>query len=202
MNFRTTSFLVLLLPVVLATGCHQDMYDQAKKEPLEASEFFKDGRVARPLVPGTIARGHLETDTPMFTGREGGQFVADLPTKLDEKLLKQGQTQFNIYCTPCHGQIGDGDGMIVSRGFKRPPSYHIERLRGAPVGHYFDVITNGFGAMPPFKNRIAPEDRWAIIAYVRALQFSQFAPASALSETELNALNAPARGTTTDAPRH
>ena len=198
MNVRSTTRLALL-SLVLITGCHQDMYDQAKKEPLEASEFFKDGRVARPLVPGTIARGHLETDTPMFTGREGGQFVSDLPTKLDEQLLKQGQTLFNIYCTPCHGRIGDGDGMIVSRGFKRPPSYHSERLRGAPVGHYFDVITNGFGSMPTFKNRIAPEDRWAIVAYVRALQLSQFAPASTLSETELNALNT--RGTP-DAPRH
>src|SRR5436190_17046399 len=189
MNVRSISMLILLLPLALAAGCHQDMYDQAKKEPFEASEFFKDGRVARPLVPGTIARGQLETDTPLFTGKEGGQFVADLPVKLDEQLVKQGQTQFNIYCVPCHGRIGDGDGMIPSRGFKRPPSYHIDRLRGAPVGHYFDVVTNGFGAMPAFKNRITPEDRWAIIAYVRALQLSQFAPASSLSETELNALN-------------
>jgi mono/diheme cytochrome c family protein len=202
MNVRSFLLLVLLLPLVCATGCHQDMYDQAKKEPFEASAFFKDGRVARPLVPGTIARGQLETDTPLFTGKEGGQFVADLPVKLDEQLVKQGQTQFNIYCVPCHGRIGDGDGMIPSRGFKRPPSYHIERLRGAPVGHFFDVITNGFGSMAPFKNRIAPEDRWAIIAYVRALQLSQFAPSGSLSETELNDLNAPPRGTTTDAPRH
>jgi len=188
------------LLLAFASGCHQDMYDQAKKEPLEASAFFKDGRVARPLVAGTIARGQLETAAPLFTGRENGEFVADLPVPVSDQLLEQGQTMFNIYCTPCHGRIGDGEGMIVARGFKRPPSYHIERLRGAPVGHYFDVITNGFGAMPPFKNRIAPEDRWAITAYVRALQLSQFAPANTLSETELNALNAPARGTN-DAPR-
>ena len=200
MNVRLFPFLILLLPAALATGCHQDMYDQAKKEPLEASEFFRDGRVARPLVPGTIARGQLETDAPMFTGRENGQFVADLPLPVNEQLVKHGQTQFNIYCTPCHGSIGDGEGIIVTRGFKRPPSYHIERLRGAPVGHYFDVITNGFGAMPAFKNRIAPEDRWAITAYVRALQLSQFAPASDLTEAELNSLNNPARGAA-DAPR-
>ncbi len=176
------------------------MYDQAKKEPLEASEFFKDGRTARPLVPGTIARGQLETETPMFTGKQDGQLVVDLPMPVDQQLVQQGQVQFNIYCTPCHGSIGNGNGMIAARGFKRPPSYHSDRLRGAPIGHYFDVITNGFGAMPAFRNRIAPEDRWAITAYVRALQLSRFAPASALSESELNALNNPARGAT-DAPR-
>lgn len=201
MNVRSISFLLLLMPLAMACGCHQDMYDQAKKEPLESSEFFKDGRVARTLVPGTIARGHLETDTPMFTGRESGQFVAELPVPVTDDLVKQGQKQFNIYCAPCHGSIGDGDGIIPSRGFKRPPSYHSERLRGTPVGHYFDVMTNGFGSMPSFKNRLSPEDRWAITAYVRALQLSQFAPASTLSETELNALNAPVRGTSTDAPR-
>ncbi|QDT55163.1 Cytochrome c [Caulifigura coniformis] len=186
--------------MAFAAGCHQDMYDQAKKESLEASAFFKDGRTARPLVPGTIAQGQLETDTPMFTGRQDGQFVDSLPMPVSQELLAHGQTQFNIYCTPCHGSIGDGNGMIPARGFKRPPSFHIERLRGAPVGHYFDVISNGFGAMPVYKNRISPQDRWAIIAYVRALQFSQFAPVDALSPADLNALNNPVRGTT-DAPR-
>ena len=200
MNLRTHSFLFLLALATLVTGCHQDMYDQAKKEPLEASEFFKDGRVARPLVPGTIARGQLETDTPMFTGKQDGQFVADLPMPVNAELVQRGQTRFKIYCTPCHGATGDGGGMIANRGFKRPPSYHSERLRGMPVGHFFDVITNGFGAMAPFKNRISPEDRWAIAAYVRALQYSQFAPASSLSDTELNALNTPERGAA-DAPR-
>ncbi len=196
MNVRFICYPVLVIALASATGCHQDMYDQAKKEPLEASAFFKDGRSARPLVPGTIARGQLQTDAPEFTGREDGEFVVDLPTPLDERLIRRGQTQFNIYCTPCHGPLGDGDGLVAARGFKRPPSFHSERLRGAPVGYYFDVITNGFGAMPNYRNRIAPEDRWAITAYVRALQFSQFAPASVLSEAELESLNNPARGTT------
>jgi len=199
MNSRLKTMLILL-SVALAAGCHQDMYDQAKKEPLEASEFFKDGRVARPLVSGTIARGQLETDIPMFTGKQDGQLVADLPIPVNAELVERGQTRFKIYCTPCHGSVGDGGGMVANRGFKRPPSYHSERLRGMPVGHYFDVITNGFGAMPPFKNRITPEDRWAITAYVRALQYSQFAPSSVLSDAEVNALTTPERGAA-DAPR-
>jgi mono/diheme cytochrome c family protein len=182
--------------VACMAGCHQDMYDQPKKEPFEASAFFKDGRSARPLVPGTIAQGQLQTDEPRFTGKQEGQFVVDLPVALGPELLQRGQSRFNIYCAPCHGLTGDGDGMIPARGFKRPPSFHIDRLRGAAVGYYFDVITNGFGAMPNYKNRISPDDRWAITAYVRTLQLSQFAPAASLSEAELNALNSPSAGRT------
>ena len=196
-EFVAVTFLALALQV---TGCHQDMYDQVKKEPLEASTFFQDGRSARPLVPGTIARGELEVDTPMFTGKSNGQLVSELPVPLTKDVLERGQSRFNIYCTPCHGKLGDGDGMIVTRGFRRPPSFHSERLRGMPVGHFFDVITHGFGVMPSYGKRISPEDRWAITAYVRALQLSQFAPQEILSETELNSLVIPQRGAT-DAPR-
>ena len=186
--------------VVLGSGCHQDMYDQVKKEPLEASTFFQDGRSARPLVPGTVARGELEVETPLFTGKSNGQLIAELPVTLTQEVVERGQSRFNIYCTPCHGKVGDGDGMIVQRGFRRPPSFHSERLRGMPVGHFFDVIKNGFGVMPSYGKRISPEDRWAITAYVRALQLSQFAPQDLLSETELKSLNTPERGAP-DAPR-
>jgi hypothetical protein len=190
---QTLAASATILLLLMLFGCHQDMYDQVKKEPLEGSTFFEDGRSARPLVAGTIARGQLETETPMFTGKENGQFVSELPMPVTQTLLERGQSRFNIYCTPCHGSVGDGDGMIVSRGFKRPPSFHIGRLRGEPVGHFFDVMSHGFGAMPSYGKRISPEDRWAITAYVRALQLSQFAPADSLTTAEAQSLETSAR---------
>jgi hypothetical protein len=159
--------------LVLTAGCRQDMHDQPKFKPLRANPFFSDGRSARPLVAGTVARGTLQEDDHLFTGREINDFVATFPFPVTEQVIRRGQERFNIFCSPCHGGLGDGEGAIVQRGLKQPPSFHIERLREAPVGYFFNVITNGFGAMFDYSDRIPVQDRWAIIAYIRALQLSQ-----------------------------
>ncbi|HVW36314.1 MAG TPA: cytochrome c [Pirellulales bacterium] len=158
-----------------ATGCDMlDMYDQPRYEPLEASEFFADGGSARPIVAGTVPRGWLREDEALYTGKLDGEFVSKLPVKVDRKLFERGQERFNIYCSVCHGRTGEGDGMIVRRGFRKPPSLvTTQRLLEAPAGHFFDVMTNGFGAMPSYASRVSPEDRWAIVAYIRALQLGQ-----------------------------
>mgnify|MGYP001478428341 CR=1 FL=1 len=158
-----------------AAACRQDMHDQPKGEPLEASAFFADGRVARPLVEGVVARGELQLDPHLTTGKVGGKLVDSFPFEIDAAALERGRQRFGIYCTPCHDAAGLGEGMIVQRGMKRPPSLHIDRLREAPVGYFFDVMTNGFGAMYDYSDRISVEDRWKIAAYVRALQLSQHA---------------------------
>ncbi len=150
-----------------------DMYDEQRYEPLEASSFYDNGSSARPLVAGTVARGDLREDEALYTGKQDGKLVEELPMEVDRDLLVRGQERFNIYCSPCHSRVGDGFGMIVERGFRRPPSYHIDRLRQAPVGHFYDVISNGFGAMPSYASRVEPHDRWAIVAYIRVLQRSQ-----------------------------
>ena len=169
-------------------GCHTDMYDQPRYEPLEASTFFEDGMASRPIVPGTIARGQLEADDALYTGRENGQLVQTNPLEITPALLARGEQRYNIYCSVCHSRTGDGDGMIVRRGYRRPPSYHIDRLRSAPDGHFYDVITHGFGAMPSLAHQVQPEDRWAIVAYLRALQLSQYANPDLLTPAELNQL--------------
>lgn len=158
-----------------ATGCDMlDMYDQPRYEPLEASEFFPDGGSARPIVAGTVPRGWLREDEALYTGKLDGEFVSKLPVPVDRKLFDRGQERFNIYCSVCHGRTGEGDGMIVRRGFRKPPSLvTTQRLLEAPAGHFFDVMTNGFGAMPSYASRVSPEDRWAIVAYIRALQLGQ-----------------------------
>ena len=165
--------LLAVLCVVLVAGCRSDMNDQAKYKPLAASDFFADGRASRPPVPGTIARGHLDEDMHFFTGRVDGQLVTAFPFPVTREVLQRGRERYNIYCTPCHDRVGNGNGMIVRRGYKQPPSFHIDRLRDAPVGHYFDVMTNGLGGMPDYAAQIPVRDRWAIIAYIRALQLSQ-----------------------------
>ena len=149
------------------------MADQPKYKPLQKSTFFGDDRSARPLPPGTVARGHLNADERYYTGKSGGEPVTALPVPLTRELLARGQERFNIFCAPCHDRTGSGQGMIVRRGFRQPPSYHIDRLRQAPIGHFFDVITNGFGAMLEYSAQVPPADRWAIAAYIRALQLSQ-----------------------------
>jgi mono/diheme cytochrome c family protein len=156
-------------------GCHTDMQNQPRYEPLEASTFFEDGMASRPPVDGTVARGQLREDEAFYTGREGKQLVARVPIEVDLQVIERGRERFDIYCSRCHGVLGDGHGVIVSRGLRRPPSWHIERLRNAPAGHFFDVITHGFGAMPRYAVQVEPRDRWAIVAYVRALQLSQHA---------------------------
>jgi mono/diheme cytochrome c family protein len=168
---------LLSLAAVALGACRQDMHDQPKMRPLRGSAMFDDHRSARPLVPGTVARGTLREDTVFYTGKVGKEFVKELPVPLTAQLLARGQTEFQIFCSPCHGRTGRGDGMVVQRGFKAPPSYHTDQLRGMPIGYFYDVITNGFGAMPDYAEQVPPADRWAIAAYVRALQLSQYAPA-------------------------
>jgi len=170
--------LILAGGAVLA-GCHTDMWVQPKHhEPLQQSTFYPDGMASRPLVPGTVARGHLRLDDAFYTGFENGKLVTDFPLPVDEDLIRRGQDRYKIYCTPCHGQLGDGEGMIAKRGFKlrRPVgNYHTARLRNMPVGHFYDVITNGYGAMYSYAARIEPRDRWAVVAYIRTLQLSEHA---------------------------
>jgi hypothetical protein len=165
------------------------MHDQPKYEALEASDFFSDGRSARPIVEGTVARGHLNEDTLLFQGKLNGKPAEVFPFPINLQDLDRGQERYNIYCTPCHDRLGNGEGMVVRRGFRRPPSYHIDRLRQAPPGYLFDVITNGFGAMQDYSAQIAVRDRWAIVAYIRALQLSQNARLTDVPESERNSLS-------------
>jgi mono/diheme cytochrome c family protein len=169
------------------------MHNSIKAIPLRESVFFKNGSSARPLVDDTVARGTLQDDASFFTGKNGAAEVDALPFPLTAEVLDRGEQRFTIYCTPCHGPTGRGDGMVVRRGYRQPPSYHIDRLRQAPLGHFYDVMTNGFGAMPDYKAQIAPRDRWAIAAYIRALQLSQHATASELTPEEQQKLSQPAQ---------
>lgn len=181
---------VVIFGVLLCAGCHSDMRDQPRYESLEASEIFSDGQSARPIPAGTVARGQLQEDEAFFTGKSGGNFVLQVPVSMDRAVLSRGQERFNIYCSPCHGRTADGDGMIVRRGFRRPPSLHIDRLRNAPAGHFFEVMTSGFGAMPRYGAHLAPPDRWAIVAYIRALQLSQHAEPDDVPQMERSRLEA------------
>ena len=151
------------------------MHDQPKYIPLRQSTFFADQRSARPLLPGTIARGQLHDDPLLYTGKINGADATVFPFPIDDKVMARGRDRFNIYCSPCHGRTGQGDGMIVRRGYRKPPTYHQDRLRDAPIGHFFDVMTNGFGAMPDYAAQVTVRDRWAIAAYIRALQLSEHA---------------------------
>jgi mono/diheme cytochrome c family protein len=160
------------------------MHDQPKYIPLRESAFFGDARSARPVVEGTVARGHLRDDDLTYTGKMNGQDATVFPAAVTAATMARGRERFNIYCSPCHGRTGQGDGMIVLRGYRRPPSLLQDRLIDAPVGHFFDVITNGFGAMPDYAAQIRAEDRWAIIAYVRALQLSGHATLADVPSSE------------------
>jgi hypothetical protein len=158
------------------SACTQKMALQPYNRSYTPSDVFADGSSARPLPADTVARGHLQDDTLLFTGKDGnGQDSSEFPFPITRDILQRGRDRFEIYCLPCHGYTGDGDGLVVQRGFNPPPSYNSDRLRQAPVGHFFDVVTNGFGAMPTYAAQIAVQDRWAIIAYIRALQLSQSA---------------------------
>jgi mono/diheme cytochrome c family protein len=157
------------------------MHDQPKYTAYKPSDFFSDERSARPVVEGTVAQGHLNDDELLYTGRVGGQPAAVFPFAIDEPLMRRGRERYDIYCSPCHGLTGEGDGMVVQRGYRRPPSFHTDRLRAAAPGHIYDVITNGFGAMPDYAAQIPVRDRWVIAAYMRALQLSQNATVAQLS---------------------
>ncbi|HKV34009.1 MAG TPA: cytochrome c [Pyrinomonadaceae bacterium] len=181
---------VLLLGVCLAgAACRRDMQDQPKMKPYRSTSFFGDGLSMRQPIPGTIPRGFLRTDTELFTGKKSkssssvstatsttNPYTDDtdtFPFPITKETVERGRQRYEIFCSVCHGLTGNGDGMIVRRGFRRAASFNDDRLRQAPVGHFFDAITNGWGAMPSYASQIPVQDRWAIIAYVRALQLSQ-----------------------------
>lgn len=200
---------------LLTAACQQQMAVQPSTRPDEGSTFFADGRGNRPLVEGTVARGHLRADLHLYTGRKSGappqgvraagvlglgqdpitlamgaaaarqeryeDYVDEFPFPITRKVMQHGQDRFMIFCVVCHDPLGTGRGKIVERGYTQPPSFHIERLRRAPVGHFYDVITNGYGSMPEYKQQVPPRDRWAIVAYIRALQLSQHYPAGELA---------------------
>jgi len=157
---------LLLLGLLVGAACRQAMEDQPRYEPLEASTFFGDGRSSRPLIPGTVARGHLDDAAPPDDAP---------PFPVTRQVLDRGQERYDIFCSPCHDRVGTGDGMVVRRGYTPPPSLHLDRLREAPAGHFFEVMTKGFGAMPSYAVQVPQRDRWAIAAYIRALQRSQHA---------------------------
>jgi mono/diheme cytochrome c family protein len=204
--------LLVLFALALPVGCQQKMARQPSYKPLEATTFFADGQAARPLVPGTVARGHLRTDLALFTGKttteaqdwtlaasmiaaaasnasgaaaialaEQNNYVDTFPFPITGDVLRHGRDRYMIYCVVCHDPLGTGRGKIVERGYTAPPSYHIERLRTVPVGHFFDVITHGYGSMPSYAEQVPVRDRWAIAAYIRALQLSQHFPADQLT---------------------
>jgi mono/diheme cytochrome c family protein len=162
-----------LLGILALAGCRQDMQDQPRFKPLAKSDFYADLRSSRPPVEGTVARGQLQEDTYFYTGKVGNDPGDYMPFPVTEEVLQRGRERFNIYCSPCHSRVGDGNGMIVQRGFQHPPSYHTDRLRKAPLGYFFQVMTQGFGAMPDYAEQVPPRDRWCIVAYIRALQLSQ-----------------------------
>lgn len=196
-------WLLLLAMVCCCTGCQQKMAAQPSYRPLQPCELFDDGRASRPFIAGTVARGHLRTNLALYSGRksrpvgteqvndesindpdaarkhqdENKSFVDEFPLAVDLQLIEHGRNRFEIYCVVCHDSLGTGHGKIVERGYTRPPSYHIQRLREAPVGRLFAVVSEGYGSMPSYGGQIPPEDRWAIVAYVRALQLSQHFPA-------------------------
>lgn len=183
-NSNTAKVLGAAALGLLLSACQQDMANQPRYTPLEASKFFKDGRASRPLVPGTVARGQLREDELLYTGKVNGVLADTFPFAMTRADLARGRERFTIYCTPCHGALGDGNGMVVQRGLRRPPSFHIDRLRTAPAGHFFDVETNGLGAMQDYAAQIPAEDRWRIVAYIRALQLSQHATLADVPEAE------------------
>jgi mono/diheme cytochrome c family protein len=161
--------------VLLAAGCRQDMHDQPRFEPLERSAFFADGRSSRPQVPGTVARGELELDELLLTGMEGGEPAREFPFPVTAEVLARGRDRYDVFCAACHDSLGYGLSLAVERGVKRPPSLHEERLRAAPPGYLYGVITRGFGAMLDMGDQLSPRDRWAVVAHVRVLQRSQAA---------------------------
>jgi mono/diheme cytochrome c family protein len=164
---------LILLTLFAASACEQKMGRQPRYDPLEPSAFFEDGQSARHLPPGTVARGALRADTHLYMGISQNAPAKTFPFPITFAALQRGRERYDIYCAPCHSRTGDGEGMIVRRGFTRAASFHSERLREAPPGYIFTVITNGFGPMPDYRYQISPEDRWAIVAYLRALQLSR-----------------------------
>lgn len=193
-NRKAAAVLLLALPAISA--CRQDMHNQPKYRPLRGTAFFADGSSARPLVEGTVARGLLHADEAFYTGKLNGALVREMPLPVDAALVARGQERFNIFCAPCHGATGQGNGMVVQRGYRPPTTFHDPRLRQAEAGHFFDVMTNGFGAMPDYRQQVSPRDRWAIVSYVRALQLAHGGTAAPGTAPAAQAAQPPAAGQT------
>jgi cytochrome c553 len=174
---------------MLLSGCRLDMHVQPKYLPYEPTDFFGDGRSERPVIPGTVARGHLHDDELFYTGQENGAVADKFPFPITKADIERGRQRYNIYCTPCHDYTGNGQGMIVQRGFPPPPSFHIQRLREAPAGHFYEVITNGYGVMFSYAARVEPADRWRIAAYIRALQLSEHAAVADVPDADRSKLS-------------
>jgi len=170
---QTISAVGSLAAMLVLAGCRQDMHDQPKFFPQRGTSFYADGRSARPQVENTVARGQLHEDTYFYTGLVNGAEGNTYPFPVTMDVLERGQERYNVYCTPCHSRVGNGEGMIVQRGYRPAGNFHSDRLRNAPLGHFFAVMTNGYGAMPDYAAQVTPADRWAIVAYIRALQLSQ-----------------------------
>ena len=172
---RTISAMGAMVAMVMLAGCRQDMHDQPKFFPQRGTSFYADGRSVRPQVENTVARNQLHEDSYFFTGLQNGKEGDGVPAELtlNAEMIERGQERYNVYCTPCHSRVGNGDGMIVQRGYRPAGNFHTDRLRNAPLGHFFAVMSNGYGAMPDYASQLTPEDRWAVAVYVRALQLSQ-----------------------------
>lgn len=194
--------------VLSGAACRQDMHDQPKIKAYREAEFFPDSRGGRSIPEGTIPRGFLQDDEHLYTGKVNGQFTDEFPFQVTRDVLERGRDRFAIYCTPCHGQTGMGNGMVVQRGFRPPPTFHSDQIRKQTVGYWFDVMTNGFGAMPDYRAQVSPEDRWAVAAYIRALQLSQHATTADVPPDKLSELAAPSKpaahpsGSTAQPPVH
>jgi mono/diheme cytochrome c family protein len=191
---RFMGFAVLGAALLFSSACRIDMHIQPRYDTYGKTDFFGDSRSERPTIEDTVARGQLHVDEARYTGKVNGKDVESIPIQITKEDLLRGQERFNIYCSPCHGRVGNGHGMIVARGLRQPPSYHDERLLNAPVGHFFDVMSNGYGSMYSYASRVAVDDRWRIAAYIRALQLSQNAPADVAARYEMKTGAGPAGG--------
>ena len=188
MQLRGVLSVFIGVAILITCGCSYDMSRQPRYNPMSPSGFFPDQRSARPVVEGTVANNRMQGENPFFTGRQNGSDIATAPVPITLNLLKRGRERYDVACSPCHSRLGNGEGMIVQRGFPRPPSLHIPRLRQAPDGHFYAVITEGFGKMWSYANRVGVSDRWAITAYIRALQLSQSASAGDVPPPEFQKL--------------
>lgn len=220
---RLTFYFVFFTFALSSCGVRFDMQDQPRYKAYKKSDFFSDGRASRDLVEGTVARGQLRDNKAFYTGKidnpnltapvttttdaTGNTLVSSFPNDIDEfpvpvtkELIDRGQERYNIYCIVCHGPVGSGDGMIVRRGFSMPPTYHDDRLRNAPVGHFYDVITNGWGKMNSYAHVIQPADRWAIVAYIRALQVGQNPEETLKMSSQSESISAPPKPGVTAVP--
>jgi cytochrome c553 len=182
--FLLSFTIVAVVCFVVSVGCRRDMFQQPSSKPLEENTFFRDNEMgSRPIVQNTVARGELEEDEAFYTGKIGTNLVIEFPLAIDRAILERGRERYDIYCSVCHGRTGEGNGMIIQRGFPAPPSFHLERLRQAPIGHFFTVMTQGYGIMYSYATRVSPADRWSIAAYIRTLQYSRNVNVAALPQS-------------------